>query len=180
MIENEFKIMLNKEQYEKLLDLYDFKTIVQTNHYYDTSDMQMSERHITVRVRELDGKFFLQMKLPTNVNFSRVELSHELEKLPETLSGEELMSLSGVECPAVKRLGTLTTTRSVWEFDGGELDLDSSEYFGKVDYELEIEFTNEQAARAVLAEITEKLDIAPSSNVCVGKVRRFIEEYKKQ
>lgn len=179
MIENEFKVMLTAEQYEKLLKAYDFETFTQVNHYFDTDALEMSERHITVRVREMDGKFFLQIKLPTSVNFSRVELSKELEVLPETLSGAELSELSGVECSDVKRLGELKTTRSVWKFDGGEIDLDKSEYFGKTDFELEIEFTNEQAARAVMDEIASRLGISWNGGVCVGKVRRFLEEYKK-
>ncbi len=179
MIENEFKVMLTAEQYESLLELYDFETFTQVNHYFDTDALAMSERHITVRVRVLDGKFFLQMKLPTSVNYSRVELSKELPELPETLSGAELTELSGVECPDVKRLGELKTTRGVWKFDGGEIDLDRSEYFGKTDFELEIEFTDEQAARTVLNEISSRLGLAPNSGVCTGKVRRFLEEYKK-
>lgn len=179
MIENEFKVMLTAEQYENLLKLYDFVTFTQVNHYFDAESSEMSERHITVRVRELDGKLFLQMKLPTSVNFSRVELSKELETLPETLSGAELTALSGVECPDVKRLGALKTTRSVWKFDGGEVDLDRSEYFGKTDFELEIEFTDERAAREILEEITSRLGLTPNGGVCTGKVRRFLEEYKK-
>lgn len=182
MTENEFKVMLTAEQYESLLELYDFETFTQVNHYFDTKELAMSERHITVRVRELDGKFFLQMKLPTSVNYSRVELSRELPELPDTISGAELTELAkpvGVECPDVKRLGELKTTRGVWKFDGGEIDLDRSEYFGKTDYELEIEFTDEQAARTVLNEISSRLGLAPNGGVCTGKVRRFLEEYKK-
>lgn len=180
MIENEFKIMLTKAQYEKLLSSRDFSTVTQVNYYYDTGELEMSARHITVRVRELGGKFFLQMKLPTEKALSRVELSRELEALPETLSGEILSSLAQGNFPDVKKLGSLKTTRSVWKFDGGEIDLDKSEYFGKVDYEVEIEFTNEQNARRVLEEITEFLTIKPNSDVCIGKIRRFLEEYKKQ
>lgn len=179
MIENEFKVMLTAEQYESLLELYDFETFTQVNHYFDTDALAMSERHITVRVRVLDGKFFLQMKLPTSVNYSRVELSKELPELPDTISGAELTELSGVECPDVKRLGELKTTRGVWKFDGGEIDLDRSEYFGKNDFELEIEFTDEQAARTVLNEISSRLGLTPNGGVCTGKVRRFLEEYKK-
>lgn len=180
MIENEFKLMLSKEQYEKLLGLYDFEMIVQTNHYYDTSGLEMSERHVTVRVRVLDEKFFLQMKLPAAASYSRVELSQELDGLPESIPGAVLSALSGVECPDVTRLGELTTTRSVYTFGGGELDLDRSEYFGKTDYEAEIEFTDENAARAFLGEISEKLGISRGEDVCAGKVRRFLEEYEKQ
>lgn len=179
MIENEFKVMLTAGQYEKLLKMYDFRTFSQTNYYFDTDTLEMSARRITVRVREVNGGFFLQMKLPTSVNFSRVELSKELKTLPETLSGLELTELSSVECPDVKRLGALKTTRSVWKFDGGEIDLDRSQYFGKTDYELEIEFTDEQAARAVMGEIADALNISQNDGVCTGKVRRFLDEYKK-
>ena len=179
MIENEFKIMLTSEQYEKLLSLYDFnKTIVQTNHYYDTDDLRLSDMHITCRVREINGAYFLQMKFPAAQAYSRVELEKPLNALPETLSAKEMPN--GDDLPDVKRLGALTTTRSVKRFDGAEIDLDKSEYFGKTDFELEIEFTDETAARRLLAEITEKLNIKPNSEVCTGKIRRFLEEYGRQ
>lgn len=171
--------MLTEAQYEKLRSSREFSTVEQVNYYYDTGDLEMSARHVTVRVRELEGKFYLQMKLPTEKALSRVELSRELEALPETLSGELLNSLAEGEYPDVKKLGSLKTTRSVWEFDGGEIDLDKSEYFGKTDYEVEIEFTNEQNARKVLGEITELLEIRPSAEVCAGKIRRFLEAYKE-
>ncbi|MDE6732201.1 MAG: CYTH domain-containing protein [Oscillospiraceae bacterium] len=180
MIENEFKIMLTEAQYEKLLSSRDFSTVTQVNYYYDTGDLEMSARHVTVRVRELGGNFYLQMKLPTEKALSRVELERELEALPETISGEMLNSLAQGDFPDVKMLGSLKTTRSVWKFDGGEIDLDKSEYFGKVDFEVEIEFTNEQNARKVLGEITELLEIKPSAEVCAGKIRRFLVEYKNQ
>lgn len=179
MTENEFKMMLTKEQYEKLLGMYEFQTLTQTNHYYDTADLLMSARHVTVRVRELGGGYFLQMKLPTEVEFSRTELSKELPDIPEEIPGAELASLAGGEFPDVKRLGALTTVRSVRRFEGGEIDLDKSSYFGKTDYELEIEFTNEQAARDMLGKIREELGSADSGVICTGKIRRFLEEYRK-
>lgn len=180
MIENEFKIMLTEKQYERLLSKYDFSTVTQVNYYYDTGELEMSGRRTTVRVRELGGKFFLQVKLPTDRALSRVELSTELETLPETLSGETLKALAEIDFPELRMLGSLKTTRSVWEFDGGEIDLDKSEYFGKTDYEVEIEFTNEENAREILDEITEFLKINPNAEVCTGKIRRFLEEYKRQ
>ncbi len=179
MTENEFKIMLDKEQYDKLLCLYDFKTFTQINHYYDTEELEMSERRVTVRVRELDGEYFLQMKLPTNKEFSRTELSRKVTTPADIITGSELSALAGGEFPDVKYLGALTTVRSVWKFDGGEIDLDRSDYFGKTDYELEIEFTNEQAARSVLEKIRSELGLSQSGEVCAGKIRRFLAEYKK-
>ncbi len=181
MIENEFKIMLDPESYEKLLSIYKWdEVIIQTNHYYDTADLRLSSLHITCRVREIAGEYFLQIKLPADKLYSRVELEKPLDALPERLTGEELSALSGREgLPDVKRLGSLKTTRNVYRFEGGEIDLDKSEYFGKTDCEVEIEFTDERAAREVLSQITERLGIKPAGEVCTGKIRRFLEEYQK-
>lgn len=179
MIENEFKIMLTKEQYEKLLTLYKWdKVIDQTNHYYDNDDLALSALHITVRVREINGKFFLQEKLPGAAEYSRVELEKPLEFLPDVMGVSDLPGAPSQSISGIKRLGQLKTTRNVHRFEGGEIDLDKSEYFGKTDYEIEIEFTDEKSARKVLDDIKKKLDIKPNSEICAGKIRRFLEEYK--
>lgn len=178
-IENEFKIMLTKAEYEQILAMYEFESIVQTNHYYDTSSLEMSARHITVRVREFSEKFFLQVKLPTEIQFSRVEFCEELEGIPESISADYLKSLIGMDLSDVCRLGSLKTMRNVHKFDGGEIDLDRSEYFDITDYELEIEFSNEAAARKVLEEICTAVGISDSAEVCSGKLHRFLGEYVK-
>lgn len=183
MIENEFKIMLDKERYEKLLNLYEWNEVIdQTNHYYDNESLLLSELHITCRVREIAGKFFLQMKFPGAAEYSRVELEEPLDALPEEIDADKALQPhphGHPMLPKVKRLGSLKTTRNVYRFEGGEIDLDKSEYFGKTDYELEIEFTDEKSARKVLDEIRTKLCIEPNSEVCAGKMRRFMDEYLK-
>lgn len=182
MIENEFKIMLDLEQYEKLLSMYKWDEVIsQTNHYYDSESFLLSELHITCRVREIEGKYFLQMKFPGAAEYSRLEFEKPLDSLPDEIDADEPFRPhphGHPMLPTVKRLGSLKTTRNVHRFEGGEIDLDRSEYFGKTDYELEIEFTDENAARKVLAEITEKLLIKPNSEVCEGKIRRFLKEYQ--
>lgn len=182
MVENEFKVMLTKEQYEKIFSLFKYdKIIEQVNYYYDTDNLKLSELHITCRVREIKGEFFLQIKLPNGAEHSRIELERKLTSLPEKISSEELDSLSGkTDLPDVKLLGKLSTNRAVKHFDGCELDLDRSGYFGKTDYELEVEFTDETAARELLKKIRAETGIVSSSDVCPGKVRRFLEEFKKE
>lgn len=185
MIENEFKVILTREQYETLLSFYKWdKVIEQTNHYYDTPALTLSDRHITCRVRKIGEECFLQIKLPNGKDYSRIELEKKLgAQVPENLSAELLNALAGdraeLPLPDVRLLGALSTSRSVKRFEGAEIDLDKSEYFGKTDYELEIEFTDEAAARAVLAQCTETAGLAKSGDVCAGKIRRFLEEYRK-
>lgn len=183
MIENEFKIMLDFGRYEKLLGMYEWNEVIeQTNHYYDSDNMLLSHLHITCRVREIAGKYFLQMKFPGAAEYSRVEMEKPLDTLPEEIDADKVLRPhphGHPMLPKVKRLGALKTTRNVYRFGGGEIDLDKSEYFGKTDYELEIEFTDEKSAGRKLEEIKTKLDIEPNSVVCAGKIRRFLEEYSK-
>lgn len=185
MIENEFKVILTREQYETLLAFYDWDRVIeQTNYYYDTPELTLSDRHITCRVRKIGEDCFLQIKLPNGRDYSRIELEKKLgAEVPGELSAELLNDLAGERAepplPDVRLLGALSTTRGVKRFEGAEIDLDKSEYFGKTDYELEIEFTDEAAARAVLAQCTEAARLTKSGDVCAGKIRRFLEEYEK-
>lgn len=182
MIENEFKIMLTEEQYDKLRCMFAWsKKIDQTNYYYDTAELFMVNSDITCRVREIGGEFLLQMKLPNGPLHSRIEVEESLGvSLPDSLSGETLTALCGRDgMPDVRLLGSLSTLRFAKDFGGMELDLDKSTYFGRTDYELEIEFTDEAAARALLSELKEKTGISPRGEVCLGKMYRFLDEYKK-
>lgn len=182
MIENEFKVMLNVEQYEKLLAMYEWDEVInQVNHYYDNKDLVLAERHITCRVREIGKKFVLQMKHPVESQdpkeYSRIEREMRLQRLPDSIKVPP--EFDPKEMGELIKLGSLKTTRNVFKFEGGEIDLDKSEYFGITDYEVEIEFTDENNARKMLEEIKQKLGIEPNSLVCAGKVRRFLEAYLK-
>lgn len=179
MIENEFKLMLTEEQYNQIHLMYEWDNeITQTNYYYDNDSLSLTEKRITCRVREIEGEYFLQMKFLADKEYSRIELESKLSELPETLSGEQLSELAEHNgFPSVKKLGGLTTNRSIKRFDGAEIDLDKSTYFGKTDYELEIEFTDENAARQLLSQITERLGVIPVGDVCIGKKGRFMAEY---
>lgn len=183
MIENEFKIMLDRGQYEKIHALFAWDAeMKQVNSYYDSPGLECSSRHITVRVRSISGENFLQMKLPAeqsgNGAVSRIELEQKVSGLPQKLEPETLKSLSGADLPELTLLGTLSTFRSVKKFPGAEIDLDRSEYFDVIDYELEVEYTDEAAAEAILAEIWQKVRIDRSAPV-TGKIRRFLQEYQK-
>ncbi len=182
MVENEFKLMLTEQQYTKLYSMYGWdKEYTQINHYFDTPSLELINAHITCRVRYVEGAYYFQMKFPNGEDYSRIELEHKLgDALPYKLSAGELSELSGrADMPDVGLIGELRTLRSIKRFKGAEIDLDKSSYFGTTDYELEIEFTDEQAARELLRELKEAAGIENVSDVCLGKVHRFIAEYRK-
>lgn len=49
-------------------------------------------------------------------------------------------------------------------FDGAEIDLDKSEYFGRTDFELEVEYTDEASAQAVIFEIEQHVTLGPEGS----------------
>ena len=57
MIEQEYKILLDYEQYYKLIKMLPFseKRIQKIITYYDTSDFYFSDRGFTIRIRIIDG-----------------------------------------------------------------------------------------------------------------------------
>lgn len=185
MIENEFKIMLTAEQYERICAAFEWDSVFsQTNHYYDTPALEFSQRHITCRVRTKGEGAALQIKFPYGgAGFSRVELEHKLPEVPQRLCAQLLSELVRDymdALPEAEHIGELTTQRRVKRFDGVEMDLDKSDYFSRTDYELELEFTDEAAARELRRKLQQLADLPESGDVCPGKVRRFIEEYKRQ
>ena len=182
MVENEFKVMLSEEQFNTVKAMFAWdKCVKQTNYYFDTEELSLVGAHITCRVRRIGEQHFLQMKLPNGEAYSRIELEQCLgESLPERLSAQQLNELCNRnDMPDVALIGSLDTERYVKDMGGAEIDLDKNCYFGVTDHELEIEFTDEAAARALLGLIRTKAGIEPSADVCLGKVHRFLAEYKR-
>ena len=53
-IERELKILISKEQFQKILNSYEFKKpIIQTNTYYDTNDQKIKHMNGALRIRTI-------------------------------------------------------------------------------------------------------------------------------
>ena len=67
-IEVEYKILVSKEIFNKLSDLYPNKTFnKQVNTYYDTKNNTLREMYCGMRIREKDGKFLITLKIPLTI-----------------------------------------------------------------------------------------------------------------
>ena len=63
-IERELKILITKEQFEELLNSYDFnKPIIQVNTYYDTNDRKIKNNKGALRIRKIDDKNIFTLKI---------------------------------------------------------------------------------------------------------------------
>ena len=138
-IEHELKFLLPEDRFEavrkqakSLLPEASLCIITQVNHYYDTNALDLHRQGITLRIREIDGQFQGEIK---RHNFGKShdskEESFEANGLPHTLF------VDGVRASS---LGSLETVRESLILPQYRLDFDTSTYWGRRDYELEIEF----------------------------------------
>lgn len=154
-IEQEVKVLLSKEQYQLLDSRFTWNEILfQKNTYYTAKEKQGSEKYNTIRIRELNGKYYLQVKISVSESGSlhvKKEYEKEIDGIKEVISKAELKELTGVDLPDVNKAGTLITERKLCYRDDihAEICLDKSDYFDVTDYELEVEYTGEYPADLV-------------------------------
>lgn len=177
MIETEYKFLLPESEFREALnkavsgfigEADSYSEVLQVNYYYDTPDFRCSAEGITVRVRlkEYGMKGYIK-RHDKGVSGRSVEEYFTVDELPGTVyfEGKEL-----------KLLGNLTTLRKMYVFPGVELCFDTSYYLGKVDYEVEIEYTEDGVKLA--DELVGKFGFC-SGIKGKGKMSRFLTQYSK-
>ena len=178
MVEKEIKVILSESQYNVVNDMFKWDSEVkQINHYYDNSNRV--DNGITIRVREIDEVFKLQIKLPLlkkgNV-FIKREFEKDLTYVPRIIKKTELEGLvRKKKFDDVELIGDLITIRKLCHMHPNvEICLDTNLYLNTVDYELEIEFMNEYPN-----DIIQKLKCngIPFGVCGAGKHSRFINKY---
>lgn len=162
-IEIESKVLLTKDDFEKVLDALRadrYKRIKQVNHYIDSEDQALRRLGCALRIREKDD-FVLTLKAP---------LSEGLLEKSQTISWRQydrlaknnifpdgdiknFLEILGIKIEDLKILTSLTTDRIEIPYKEGLLSLDTNVYSGNTDYELEMEQTSIQYAEECLQEI---------------------------
>ncbi|GHU43746.1 adenylate cyclase [Bacilli bacterium] len=152
-LEIEYKTLLSLSEFDQLSKRFRHVTPVrQTNHYFDTPDLQLRGNKLSLRIRTFDDAAEMTLKIPQKVGNleHNIALTSEeayailgLKKLPQNginiQSILELLKGYAIDLAAISVLGSLTTTRREYETTIGLMALDKNEYSGKVDYELELE-----------------------------------------
>lgn len=63
-VEKEYKMLVSKEQFDKLCGLYEnLNFITQTNTYYDTVNGDIQKKKGAMRIRERNGRFLFTLKM---------------------------------------------------------------------------------------------------------------------
>ncbi len=144
-IEKEYKVLLSKEQYEKLLsDLNPQDVTVQTNYYFDTPDFLLFDRHIVARIREINESYVFTCKIALDKNeVKEISLVMEDPDIYESDEIKEFFQPFSICVDDLELKSSLTTIRNIVNDGYGEICLDKNLYEDQIDYELEYEMIQE-------------------------------------
>ena len=178
MVEKEFKKVVSKKEFEKLLNLFGYeKKTTQVNIYY-TNETIKYEYNLSVRVRCVNGKMLLQVKEPIckggALNIKR-EYEKDIKSIDYIIRGNELNELTRKKgYKDVYLLGFLVTERYIKKIKeyNCEIAFDKNTYLGKEDYEIELEYSED-----IPIELVDMIGFQDAKTA--GKYHRYITEYDR-
>lgn len=175
MLEKEIKVLLSEDEFNQVLETFEWEEPFKQVNYYYGSDKFYNE-DITIRIREYNG-YKLQVKIPKSVRDSlhiKEEFEEPIDKVYSSINKERLTTLTNHQFDEDKKmLGHLTTIRRVYKYSANvEISLDENFYLDKKDYELEIEYKNEYPIEVINLFEEGYINF---SNPVKGKNKRFVE-----
>lgn len=181
-IEIEAKALVRKEDYEKLSKVFHtYKHFIQTNFYIDNDDGYLRKEGLALRIREKYGHYEMTLKTPLSQGLleKNEPMSEEAfndfmgkAKFPEN-DLKRFLTMLDVDTNSLKVKTSLTTNRIDVPYFEGKLSIDENNYSGKTDYEVELEYNNEEEAEKLLRELLEKYNIPFSLNKKTKVARAF-------
>lgn len=184
MKETEYKFLVDRSTFYEIMGKVKEKYSnihpvdkVQINYYYDSEDQYLFSNHTTLRVRQIETELTLEMKesVPSADEFS---VSNETEWKIDAISPEITLNSGKHAWIPFQLQGNLVTRRvSIKPTDSLSIDFDTSCYFGKCDYEIEMEFKDE--AKKATTMLANELGLLKYKNMEGGKARRFFR-YKAE
>ena len=168
-IEIEAKVLVSKEDYEKLLDSFpiDKPAIVQTNYYLDSNDRILKKYGMILRIRHVGDVYTLTMKAPLAEGLLEKNqrlTGHEFDLLFNDNifpKGEiyDFLDVLHLDPKELHILAHLTTERKETEYKDTIVDISKNTYSGQIDYELECDSDAAVKSEKTLEEICTKFNI---------------------
>ena len=193
--EFESRIMLTESEYLEIvshfLKLYpNHKFLTNNNYYFDTKDLSLRDKHITLRIRVInDVRFELTLKIKgdngdveinDDVSLKEKEILLKENVFPEGNVKRYLLSLPN-PLSSYENIVSLYNRRLEIEHDNHLLVIDKNEYAGIIDYNLEIETKDDiNLAKKLLGEYVKKFNLSLGNQKYYGKAHRAINAATKK
>jgi uncharacterized protein YjbK len=142
------------------------------NYYYDTEDNMLNSNDVTVRIRQERDKLNWQIKKHSEkygALFSSDEYSGSIEELPG------FFMIDGVN-EKLQLKGSSVTERRIINFGvSGKLCFDINMYLGVIDYEIEVEYSDQD--RSIGDAIAAVIDSMKA--MTITKSNRFFKKWEE-
>lgn len=183
MIENEYKFILLQDEYNNLLNEFDWQNKwSQKNTYFDTPELSLCLQDITLRVRETPIQISVDTKIkknnPDKISnlVSKLQLKEIFKNYKDAVKYIQtgmptLYEHTNISGNQLALQGFMYTERFEIQNEAYKIHLDHNVYLKQYDFELEIELTNEIEFPKELHQLTNNLSLR---NVeVIGKRTRF-------
>ena len=189
-LEIEFKNLLTKEEYHRLLDHFNIQQEQiqrQENHYFDTPEQHLKKAMSGLRIRVLPSHIECTLKERATEN-AYLETTDRLsdDAAAEMLQGrafhapsvkQRLLAMN-VQPEQLQLFGTLATNRVEVPYEGGILFLDHSFYLQCEDYEVEYETNDEETGINIFRRFLAEHHI--EKRLAKKKIARFADALAQQ
>ncbi|ARP44579.1 hypothetical protein GTHT12_03710 (plasmid) [Geobacillus thermodenitrificans] len=187
--ELEYKFLLSQDDFYNLQSYfsknYVGSNIIQTNYYFDTDDLSLLKKGITLRLRNTHENYELTIKkkMQTDNMTRSEEKTIVIDKetafkilLQSQIPKELHIYIENNNLTDYRLLGSLTTLRTKFNMDNFIVCLDKNIFLSKVDYEVEIEIKSEEdfPVEKILNKVLQNAKDTLVSSVGNGKYSRFI------
>ena len=193
--EFESRIMLTNEEYLNVVSFYmklypNHHFLANNNDYFDTKDLFLKNKHITLRVRTInDVRSELTLKIKgeqgdteinDDISFKEKEILLKERVFPEGNVKRYLLSLP-IPLSDYENIVSLYNRRLEIKYDDHLLVIDKNEYNDIIDYNLEIEAKDDiYQAKRLLNEYIKKFNLSLVNQKYYGKAHRAINSVIKK
>lgn len=177
-LEIEFKSFLSEEKYNELLQKFHLedKIFMQTNHYFDTSNLDLLNNKVVLRIRQKNDNYKLTSKVKHNEGDLETHVKLTKDEAIHMLSDGFDSSVINLNYN-VHKVSELSTYRVSMPYKSGVIFLDKSVYYGVTDYEVEFEVEEFNQGKIDFDSFINENDIEYEKSI--KKVQRAFSQIKK-
>ncbi|WP_373895702.1 CYTH domain-containing protein [Virgibacillus sp. CBA3643] len=182
-IEIEYKNLLTKDEYERLLYNLSFPehSQAQTNYYFETTDFALKNSGCALRIREKNDEYRLTLKEPHKDGLLETHDSLTEKEARDWMQGNIIAKTNtttqlkkmGVSPESLNYYGSLTTKRHELEDKEIIIVLDYSTFNGRADYELEVEAITQEIGIQAFESLLKEHHIQKRDTP--NKIERFFQ-----
>lgn len=179
-LEIEFKILIDKNTYQQIINDYQAKHAYQQTNYY-LMHPKLSELKYMLRIRQKESAYELTLKQPqshgkleTNLIIDETAKNKILDHQLVTNEIFDLLKEYQLDSTMFNTSHSLTTKRYEIITPNGLICLDKNYYNNLVDYELEYEVTDYYLGKSAFLELVKKYNLNYIRN-CPSKISRLLK-----